>query len=130
MFFVYCWGKAGQTVSDYNKRLIQLSVIQLSGGHCILDYALAIINSSHVFFNTKFVNKVFHQNIRTCLRALNSPQQQQKVDFDHFSENKSFWKEFFSRKENFYRTPTFPIQPLTMCRPTLLTHFQEIQGYP
>ena len=33
--FVYCWGKMGPAVSDYNKRLILLSVIQLNGGHSI-----------------------------------------------------------------------------------------------
>ena len=33
--FVYCWGKMGPAVTDYNKRLIVLSVILLSGGHCI-----------------------------------------------------------------------------------------------
>ena len=32
---MYCLGIMGTVISDYNKRLILLSVIQLSGGHCI-----------------------------------------------------------------------------------------------
>ena len=35
MYFVYCLGILGPAKSDYNMRLILLSVIQLSGGHCI-----------------------------------------------------------------------------------------------
>jgi len=38
MFFVYCWGTVGPAISYNNyKRLIRLSMIQLSGGHCIKD---------------------------------------------------------------------------------------------
>ena len=33
LYFVYCLGIMGPTISDYNKRVILLSVIQLSGGH-------------------------------------------------------------------------------------------------
>jgi len=36
MYFVYCWGIMGPTLSDYNMQLILLSVIQLSGGHCTM----------------------------------------------------------------------------------------------
>ena len=34
--FMYCLGMMGPAISDYNKRLILLSVIQLSGRHSIL----------------------------------------------------------------------------------------------
>ena len=36
MFFVYSLGTMGLAISDNNKRLIQLSVIQFSGGHCLI----------------------------------------------------------------------------------------------
>jgi hypothetical protein len=35
MCFVHCLYITGPAISDYNKRLIQLTVIPLSGGHCI-----------------------------------------------------------------------------------------------
>ena len=35
--FVYCLGTVEPAMCDYNKRLITLSMIQLNGGHCILD---------------------------------------------------------------------------------------------
>ena len=35
-FFVYCLGIMGPEISDYDKRLILLSVIRLSGGHYII----------------------------------------------------------------------------------------------
>jgi hypothetical protein len=35
---VYSKGINGPAMSDYNKRLILLSVIQLSGGHCTTFY--------------------------------------------------------------------------------------------
>ena len=34
--FVYSLGIMGSLISDYNKRLILLPVIQLRGGHCTL----------------------------------------------------------------------------------------------
>ena len=36
MFFVYCLVIIGPTLSDFNKRLIPLSVIWLSGGQCTM----------------------------------------------------------------------------------------------
>jgi len=52
-------------ISDYNKRLIQLSVIQLSGGHCITELVisdfnkrliqLSVIQSSGGHCTTKFL---------------------------------------------------------------------------
>jgi len=38
MYFVYSWGTMGPALSDYNMRLILLSVIQLSGGHCTTSF--------------------------------------------------------------------------------------------
>ena len=34
---MYCLSIMGLVISDYNQRLILLSMIQLSGGHCIKD---------------------------------------------------------------------------------------------
>ena len=35
---MYCLGIIEPVIPDYNKRLILLSVIQLSGGHCIIHF--------------------------------------------------------------------------------------------
>jgi hypothetical protein len=35
MCFVHCLYVTGPAIFDYNKRLIQLTVIPLNGGHCI-----------------------------------------------------------------------------------------------
>ncbi len=36
MCFVHCLCVVGPAIFDYNKRLIQLTMIPLSGGHCII----------------------------------------------------------------------------------------------
>ena len=48
---MYCSGKIGHVIFDYNKRLILLFVIQLSGGHCTtLPYmiTLRILRIDHI----------------------------------------------------------------------------------
>ncbi len=49
---MYCLGIDGPANSDYNKRLILLSVIHLSGGHCIFGviWGLAISGFDHSRF--------------------------------------------------------------------------------
>ena len=44
---IYCvlFRHIGPVISDYNKRLILLSVIQLSGGHCIHSIVTIDVNS-------------------------------------------------------------------------------------
>ena len=46
-----CLGIMGPIISDNNKRLIILSVIQLSGGHCI---TIIIENTALAIFNYNF----------------------------------------------------------------------------
>ncbi len=40
---MYCCGINGPAISDYNKRVIPLSVIQLGGGHCTKYFMHSII---------------------------------------------------------------------------------------
>ncbi len=47
MCFVYCLGIDEPAISDYNKRMILLYVIQLSGGHC----SIKIMNLLEFLYN-------------------------------------------------------------------------------
>jgi hypothetical protein len=40
---MYCLGMRGQAISDYNKWLSQLSMIQLNGGHCSITKSILSI---------------------------------------------------------------------------------------
>ncbi len=51
----------GPAISDYNKRLIQLSVIQLSGGHCMYFLHFTMFMPDDLF---KKVTKIWGINFR------------------------------------------------------------------
>ncbi len=55
MIYVYYYGIKGLAISDYNKRLIQQSVIQLSGVHHIssqqeINFVLFLLNAKYLTF--------------------------------------------------------------------------------
>ena len=54
MFFVFCFNTMGPAITDYNKRLLILFVIQSSGGHGILNvnsFFESTIYFAYVFFH-------------------------------------------------------------------------------
>ena len=55
MFFVYCTGIIGPAASDYNKRLILLSVIRLSGRHCFKHFQ----NTNYYFTLRSILKQIF-----------------------------------------------------------------------
>jgi hypothetical protein len=57
MCFVYCLYMTGPYLFDYIKRLIQLTVIPLSGGHCIDFFPHEGLNSARGMANTYYFRK-------------------------------------------------------------------------
>ncbi len=58
MCFVHCLYITGPAIFDYNKRLIQLIVIPLSGGHCIKRLQFIQVNIFLPIKWTKFLKTI------------------------------------------------------------------------
>jgi hypothetical protein len=68
MSFVYCLYMTGPYIFDYIKRLIHLTVIPLSGGHCILILRVALL-SGLLFFLILYYLSIYY-TIPSSIRFL------------------------------------------------------------